>query len=502
MYASLTFDTEDYTSPEHWGMDDIPKWLSEIMTEEGLTGTFLMIGHKSRSIRDRKRRDVIAAMRKHEIGVHTNFGSDHPTLAEALAPLEWHEAVEHAIQREGPYFKELGEIFDTNVGAFSTHGASQAAPMHYVAGTKFDRPWLYSFATTPKMNNCWFAHCFQFGMAGIGISEADYSQPSHVDETLKRWDKQVHDLAAAGHKWILIFMAHPLMIRCKQFNDALNYADGKNRWPWVTPEMRTPQEMEVAKVQFRRVCKWIAKHPKLTNLSLYDTYRKLGLRKAQLYRSELAAYAQVARKHETILTGYTFSPGEALLSMAEGLLAKSPPNATQVRDVLGPIGESPRMPDNYLSYLNADHLKLLARGLMSHFHGTGMLPSALPCPNSTGRIGLPSIFHVITDGWLQLHEGATELKARVPNICNRYPKDTDVVEARSRKAWLNWPIHDINMPLENLSRHMRLQCWTWKDIYTGSDKPQYPEGEGPHAAKVTTGTPAAHAGHKRKRGKK
>jgi len=93
MDVSLCFDTEDYTSPPQWGMDDIPKWLSEIMTEEGVMGSFLVIGHKARSLRERKRKDVIAAMRKHEIGLHTNFGSDHPTLAEALAPLDWHEGV-------------------------------------------------------------------------------------------------------------------------------------------------------------------------------------------------------------------------------------------------------------------------------------------------------------------------------------------------------------------------------------------------------------------------
>lgn len=484
MYCSLCFDTEDYTSPEHWGMDDIPKWNAEIMTQEGIVGTFLVIGNKARSIRDRKRTDVIAAMRRHEIGLHTQFGSDHPTLVESQAPLEWHEAVEAAELREGAGFRELGEIFDTNIGSFSTHGASQTAAMHYVAGAKFDRPWLYSFATDAQKNNCWFASCFQFGFQGLQISEAAYSQPAAVDATLERWEKQIDELHAAGHRWIMIFMAHPLMIRCKQFNDALNFADGKNRIPWVTPEMRTPAEMDIAKQQFRRVVKWIKKHPKLQNKSLYDTFRELGRRKEKITRAELAAYATVARRYQSIRTGYSFSPAEALLSMAEGLLAKSLPNATHVRQVLGPIGETPRMPDNYLSYLSAADLKKLARGLLSHFHGTGMLPSALPCPNGAGRMGLPTVYHVLCDGWMQSHEHRREISARVPNICNRYPQNTDEVEARARKGWLNWPIHDLNMPLENISRHMRLQCWTWKDLYTGKDTPFYPAGEAADTAVV------------------
>ncbi|MGH7142939.1 MAG: hypothetical protein ACREJ2_02255 [Planctomycetota bacterium] len=494
MFCSLVFDTEDYTSPEHWGMDDIPKWCAEIMSEEGITGTFLVIGNKARSIRDRGRKDVIAAMRKHEIGLHTQFGSDHPTLTESQAPLEWHEAVEAAELREGPGYRELGEIFDTNIGSFSTHGASQSAPMHYVAGAKFDRPWLYSFAAAPANPVCWYDYCFQYGPYGLGIgSEGNYSRPDQIDAVLQRWEGEVEAFHTAGVPWIQIFMAHPLMIRAKQFNDALNYADGKNRIPWVTPEMRTLEEMEVARTQFRRVVRWIAKHPKLTNATLYDTFRKLGLRKAKITRAELAAYATVAHRHESIRTGYSFSPGEALLAMAEGLLAKILPQATQVREVLGPIGETPRMPDNYLTYLGAEDLRKLARGIMSHFHGTGMLPTALPCPNTGvagGRMGLPTIYHVLCDGWLQTNEQRKDVRVRVPHIVNRYPQYTDEVEARFRRAWLNWPIHSIDMPLENLSRHVRLQCWTCKNLYDGKDKPFYPPGQEPGAVTVRS-TPAA-----------
>jgi peptidoglycan/xylan/chitin deacetylase (PgdA/CDA1 family) len=93
MYVSLCFDVEDYTTPEEYGIDEIPKWLAEIMTEEGVTGTFLVIGNKARSLRERGRKDVIQAMARHEIGLHTNFGSHHPTACEAVQDLDFTEAV-------------------------------------------------------------------------------------------------------------------------------------------------------------------------------------------------------------------------------------------------------------------------------------------------------------------------------------------------------------------------------------------------------------------------
>jgi len=473
MDISLVFDTEDYTSPPEWGMDDIPKWMAEIMSEEGITGSFLVIGNKARSMRNRGRTDAIAAMRKHEIGLHTNFGSDHPTLTESQSPHDWHEAVKAADERETPGLVELGEIFDTHIGSASTHGASQTASMHYVSGTKWKLPWLYSFAPTPKENLCWYADCFQLGLAHVGINEANYSQPKKVDETLARWKTQVDQYAAEGRKWIYAFMAHPLMVRAKQFNDALNYADGKNRLPWRTPEMRTLEEMEVAKQQFRRVVRWIAKHPKLNNITLYQTQQKYGRRKARITKAELAAFCARANEHQAILTGYTFSPAEALVAVCEGLLAKSLPAHSPVKQVLGPAGESGRMPDNALDWIGGAEVRTLAKGVLDTFKKTGMLPSHLPTPNGAGRMGLPPVYHVLIAAWVQAHAGQKECRVRVPHICGRYPNGADRAEAQFRSSWLNWPIHDIHMPLENLSRHVRLQTWTWKRIYDGKDTPQH-----------------------------
>ncbi len=56
MLLVINFDVEDYTTPASEGIDDIPKWLAEIMSEEGVTGTFYVIGEKARSLEQRGRR--------------------------------------------------------------------------------------------------------------------------------------------------------------------------------------------------------------------------------------------------------------------------------------------------------------------------------------------------------------------------------------------------------------------------------------------------------------
>ena len=96
-YVVVVFDVEDYTTPESEGIDEIPKWLAEIMTQEDVTGTFFVIGEKARSLEKRERSDVISAMAKHDIGSHINFGSIHPTVTEQLENADWNEGVADGI---------------------------------------------------------------------------------------------------------------------------------------------------------------------------------------------------------------------------------------------------------------------------------------------------------------------------------------------------------------------------------------------------------------------
>jgi peptidoglycan/xylan/chitin deacetylase (PgdA/CDA1 family) len=123
-FLVVTFDTEDYISPEAERIDDIPKWLAEIMTEEGVTGTFFVIGEKARSLEKRGRRDVIAAMARHDIGSHTNFGSVHPTVTERLEETGWDDGVRLMFERESTGIRELERIFGVPVKTLARHGGS------------------------------------------------------------------------------------------------------------------------------------------------------------------------------------------------------------------------------------------------------------------------------------------------------------------------------------------------------------------------------------------
>jgi hypothetical protein len=472
MDCSLCFDTEDYTSPEKWGMDDIPMWLAKIMSEEGVTGSFMVIGHKARCLRERKRKDVIAAMRKHEIAWHTNFGSEHPTLIEALAPLDWNESIRLFRERDEPCIRDLENIFDTRVGSMSSHGSSTAAPMSTVCGREFKLPWLYSSVTGLEDDFTWFDDCFQLPRETLVMDEAAYSNPAAITKTLADWDVQIAQMVAKKRKYFPMLLAHPLMIRAKQFNDALNYSDGKNHWPWKVAEMRSMADLKVAMQQFRRVIKWVKAHPDLNVRTLYDTYKTYGTVKKFITRDELAAYARDAEQRGSIPTRYTFSAAEALLAMAESVARKSVSSRSKVVSALGPLDDCIRYPDNERAWLDTGAVVTLAKALLADAAETGHLPTALRVPNGSGRMGLPTVFHVVRQAWSQLNSGQKKLHVQVPHLCGNLPDHAHEIEARHRVAWLDWPIHDIHTNLEKLSRDIRLQTWTYKMAYDGDDAPR------------------------------
>src|SRR6266480_4021302 len=98
VHVILWFDTEDYLLPAD---DDATKRLAEMLTQRGIRATFKIVGEKARVLEQRGRRDVIAALKKHDIGYHANFHSVHPAPSEYLADCGLLDGMAEFARREG-----------------------------------------------------------------------------------------------------------------------------------------------------------------------------------------------------------------------------------------------------------------------------------------------------------------------------------------------------------------------------------------------------------------
>jgi Polysaccharide deacetylase len=123
VYIVIWFDTEDYILPPS---DDAAKRLADFLTAEHVPATFKVVGEKARTLERRGRTDVIAALRKHDIGYHSNTHSQHPTPAEYESVLDWTNGVGEFTRREQSGFDDVQRIFGKTPCCYGQPGSSWA----------------------------------------------------------------------------------------------------------------------------------------------------------------------------------------------------------------------------------------------------------------------------------------------------------------------------------------------------------------------------------------
>ena len=129
VYVTLWFDTEDYLLPQD---DDATKRLAELLTRLGVRATFKIVGEKARVLERRGRKDVIAALKRHDIGYHSNTHSQQPTIAVYLQNAGWEEGRAEFMRREAQGVKDIQRIFGVTPVAYGQPGSAWA-PQTYPA---------------------------------------------------------------------------------------------------------------------------------------------------------------------------------------------------------------------------------------------------------------------------------------------------------------------------------------------------------------------------------
>ena len=122
-YVLFWFDVEDCTVPQS---DDAAKCIAEILTERGVRGTMKVVGQKARLLRERIRYDVIDALRKHDIGYHSNWHGLRPQVAEYLAPLGWEEGAAEFDRRERQGLDDIEALLGQHPVCYGQPGGNWA----------------------------------------------------------------------------------------------------------------------------------------------------------------------------------------------------------------------------------------------------------------------------------------------------------------------------------------------------------------------------------------
>src|SRR5262245_20936599 len=347
VYVVVWFDTEDYLLPAD---DDAILRNASFFTNEGLRATFKVVGEKARVLERRKRTDVIAALKKHEIGFHSNFHSVHPTPAQYLSALGWDEGVAEFERKEGPGVEDLRRIFGVNPTCYGQPGSSWG-PQAFGAMRKWGMKAYLDTGSYVALDGhahyyCglltmyWLTHTLRTGLGG----------DKDLEVAKDKFKKSHEQLLKEGGGLVSIFY-HPCEFVHKQFWDSI-FKNGVNllREQWTLPPQKTPEESKVAFETFEAWIRYIKTFPNVKFITAGEA--------ASLYHDDAIAHLFDLRELRAIAEAvgddvtfqrhgsYTLTAAEVLLVLNQAaghLIEQTFTMPTFLDPPLGPTEPAPAL---------------------------------------------------------------------------------------------------------------------------------------------------------------
>lgn len=286
VYVILWFDTEDYLLP---ASDDAALRIADFLTREKIRATFKVVGEKARTLERRSRFDVVEALKKHEIGYHSNYHSVQPSPAMYLSTLDWDEGVAEFDRRERPGYDDVKRIFGSAPSCYGQPGSSWG-PQSYGAIKNWGMGVYLDAGSHVGLDNrpCYYcgvlnlyklAHQLRTGLGG----------PNDLEAAEQKFLAARDRLLAEGGGVISIFY-HPCEFVHQQFWDGVNFRQGANppREEWKPPPAKSPEESKIAYQTFEQYIRFMKRFANVQFITATEA--------AKLYRDK-------AR-------GRTFTPAE------------------------------------------------------------------------------------------------------------------------------------------------------------------------------------------------
>lgn len=462
MYVYVCFDVEDLVQPDS---DDVARDIAARLADDGIIASMCVVAEKARLWERRGRADVIAAVAQHDVGLHTNLHSVHPTVAEYLADKGWADGVAEAMGQEAPGLRDLTRIFGLFPSTWATAGASWG-PQIAAATHRLGLPSnVYSFARAGRTGATWFAGqlCYSDYISLPGGEDACCDDAAFAG-ALPRLLGQIEERQREGHPCTGLFAGHPTRFRYTVFWDALNFDRGQNTLAeaYRFAPRRSDAAYNRGLRNLRRLLAAVRDLPGVELLSIRALNNRFAPETGVIPWTELPRLAQQVLDSVIIdAEDPLVSPAQRLDLLARGFLrlvsAGKAPAHLLVRRVLGPEAPAPSLRQSVI--IDGATALVLCRTLVSHIDVTGHLPTTLTVDGATigpGTLlrGLAALFLASRPGapaeQVALHTGAEE-----PAVA------AGLVDALYQQL-PGWPPHRSDLRLDQLALHTRLQSWSLK----------------------------------------
>ena len=465
IYVTLWFDTEDYILPQD---DDAAKRLAEMLTKLGIHATFKVVGEKARVLESRGRRDVIAALKRHDIGYHTNTHSQQPTVAVYLQNAGWDDGRAEFYRREIQGVRDVQRIFGVTPVAYGQPGSAWA-PQTYPALREMGIGMYLDEADHVGIDDQPF---YYGGMLNVfkmrsNLARMDLSGGASLANGKSTFMKSYDRLRAKGGGTVSIYY-HPNEWVHTEFWDGVNFRRGANppRDEWKQPGVRPTRETEQAFRDFEEYVRFIKELPGVrfvTATELMKIYRDSSTTR-EFGPQELVPLARTAAREITFqrFDGYALSAADVfgLLTAAMGTFIETAkwPSATRVIALDGPARiYSPSIGGTRSSSFRWSAFAQAVRDTAEFCRATHRVPDEVWIGSESLS---PADFLATLAPALENAVASGKAPATVDRHEGRFTADRYVAED-SPALW-GWVIFPERFHAPHIMELARLQAWTLK----------------------------------------
>ena len=249
----FSFDTEDFTNKK--AADAILE-EAEILRSEGVRGCFCVVGFLAAQLREWERTDVIEALKKHEIDLHSLGHTLHPLINEYTDKKDFFEAKAEFLRQEKYAMKCLKDTFGVEKVYAAVPPGNQDSYVAMHGYAEMGIPVYSDSICDPDGNGIYYCNSFHTAYA-VAMEDFLFSRnPFRIKSVLNKL--AVRDVA--------VVYTHPHRAMYSQSWDILNY-DKKNLrefGDWIESERWKPSKTKRFYKNFRRLVKAVKKDKRFT----------------------------------------------------------------------------------------------------------------------------------------------------------------------------------------------------------------------------------------------
>ena len=465
IYVTLWFDTEDYILPQD---DDATKRLAEMLTGLGVRATFKVVGEKARVLESRGRSDVIAALKRHDIGYHSNTHSQQPTIAVYLQNAGWEDGRAEFYRREAQGARDVQRILGVTPVAYGQPGSAWA-PQAYPALRDMGIGMYLDEADHVGIDDQPF---YYDGLLNVfkmrsNLARMELRGGASLAEGKARFTKSYDALRGKGGGTISIYY-HPNEWVHTEFWDGVNFRRGANpaREDWQLPGTRPAAETEQAFQDFEQYVRFVKGLPGVqlvTATELMKIYDDKALSRG-FQRDDILSLARSVQKEITFqrFDGYALSASDVFSLLTAAMIGFSErndiPNDLKVTRLYGPGRTyTPSVGGRPASSFSASAFARTLRDVADFSRTSGRMPDEV----WVGAESLSPADYLATVGQAIDDRITTgKMPAEIVRRAGHFTADRYVADD-SAALW-GWIIFPEGFHAPRIMELARLQAWTLK----------------------------------------